>query len=114
MEVFPFERGIQQALVASLDLSLSKEYDLTNSRVIEWLTFLVSEKRLLGFMLSPPCTTFSIMRRPRLRSAEVPYGFEPGDPQTATGTALAQRSFQVVAEIGMQAVGFWRHRTLPT
>ena len=37
------------------------------------------------------------MRRPRLRSAEVPYGFEPGDPQTATGTALAQRSFQVVA-----------------
>ena len=80
-----------------LDLSLSKEYDLTNSRVIEWLTFLVGEKRLLGFMLNPPCTTFSIMRRPRLRSAEVPYGFEPGDPQTATGTALAQRSFQVVA-----------------
>ena len=35
-----------------LDLSLSKEYDLTNSRVIGWLTFLVGEKRLLGFMLS--------------------------------------------------------------
>ena len=79
-----------------LDISESPEYDLRSNRVIEWLSFLVAEKRLLGFFLGPPCTTFSIMRRPRLRSAFCPYGFDVQDPQTATGTLLAQRSFQLM------------------
>ena len=84
-----------------LEFSESPEYDLRSVRVIEWLCFLVAEKRLLGFFLGPPCTTFSIMRRPRLRSALCPYGFDTEDPQTATGTALAQRSFQLM-EVGDQ------------
>ena len=81
----------------ALDLSQSSEYDLLESRVIEWLTFMISQKRLLGFMLSPPCTSFSIMRRPRLRSADQPFGFNTQDKQTHVGTALAQRSFQLLA-----------------
>ena len=79
-----------------LDLSESLEYDLGNVRVIEWLSFLVAEHRLTSFFLGPPCTTFSIMRRPRLRSRERPHGFDPADSQTTTGNLLACRSCQLM------------------
>ena len=65
-----------------LDLSLSAEYDLTQVHVISRLTDMVVQGRQRAFFLSPPCTTFSMMRRPRLRSVEVPFGFNPSDPQT--------------------------------
>ena len=79
-----------------IDLSMSPEYDLTLVHVISWLTDMVVQGRLQAFFLSPPCTTFSIMRRPRLRSIEVPFGFAPSDPQTKTGTVLACRSMQLM------------------
>lgn len=79
-----------------LDLTWSTEYDLTQIHVISWLTDMVVKGRLLAFFLSPPCTTFSIMRRPRLRSIEMPFGFCTSDPQTRTGTVLAGRSMQLM------------------
>lgn len=79
-----------------LDLSLSPEYDLSQVHVISWLTFLVSSKRLRAFVLEPPCTTFSIMRRPRLRSREKPLGFRPRDEKTHTGNMLACRGGQLL------------------
>ena len=79
-----------------LDLTWSPEYDLTQIHVISWLTDMVVRGRLLAFFLSPPCTTFSIMRRPRLRSIEIPFGFCTSDPQTRTGTVLAGRSMQLM------------------
>eukprot|EP00438_Fugacium_kawagutii_P027450 Skav208101 [mRNA] locus=scaffold1681:249518:254098:- [translate_table: standard] len=90
-----------------LDLSLSKEYNLEYLHVISWLTWLIAEKRLKAFALGPPCTTFSIMRRPRLRDKTKPYGYEPSDPQTSVGNNLAHRSFQL-AKVGVvnEAVGF--------
>ena len=80
-----------------LELSRSEEYNLQYLHLISWLTHLLMEGRLLAFMCEPPCTTFSIMRRPALRDAMHPYGFDPSDPQTATGNVLAFRSFQMMA-----------------
>ena len=103
LEVFAGASKITSILAARgyvcgppLDLSRSPEYDLTKIHVISWLTFLVGEGRLHAFFLSPPCTSFSIMRRPRLRSAEEPFGFDTSDPQTRTGTELASRSMQLM------------------
>ena len=79
-----------------LDLSLSEEFDLSQSRVISWLTFLVSSKKLRAFVIEPPCTTFSIMRRPRLRSKEKPLGFRPKEEKTHTGNMLACRGGQLL------------------
>ena len=79
-----------------IDLSESPEFDMAGSHIIEWLTFLVSERKLLGFLLGPPCTTFSIMRRPRLRSREFPLGFNPSDAQTWMGNRLSQRACQLM------------------
>ena len=47
-------------------------------------------------MVEPPCTTFSIMRRPALRDVDSPFGFQVDDPQTAHGNTLAHRSFQMM------------------
>ena len=79
-----------------IDLDFSEELDMRQVHVISWVTHLVQQKRLLGFFLSPPCTTFSIMRRPRLRSKQKPLGFDVTDAQTCLGTTLAMRALQVM------------------
>ena len=79
-----------------IDLSDSPEYDMRFVHVASWLCYLCAEGHLKGLMLEPPCTTFSIMRRPQLRSLDLPYGFDPDDPATRLGTILAQRAFQVL------------------
>ena len=78
-----------------LDLGISAEYDLKRVHVVEWISFMLAEKRLKAVMCSPPCTTFSIMRRPRLRSAEQPYGFDPIEEKTQTGNVLGKRAGQI-------------------
>ena len=77
-----------------LDISESPHYNLMDTRVMEWLAHLISNRFIKGFMVEPPCTTFSIMRRPALRTKEMPYGLDPGDVQTRVGTTLALRGLQ--------------------
>ena len=62
-----------------------------------WLSFLITERRVESFMVEPPCTTFSIMRRPPLRGADKPYGYDLQNPQTLTGNTLALRGMQSIA-----------------
>lgn len=87
-----------------IDLSKSEEYDVSQVRVISWLFHLIERGSLRGFMLEPPCTTFSIMRRPALRSAEAPFGFDPRDPQTRDGNVLAHRSLQLLKKAAVHRV----------
>ena len=75
IEVFAGSSRISDALARlglvvgpPVDLSHSPEYNMEWVHVISWLTFLVASGRVLAFMCEPPCTTFSIMRRPALRS----------------------------------------------
>ncbi len=77
-----------------IDLSYSIHYDLEAEFVMQWISHLLCNGYLEGIMVEPPCTTFSIMRRPRLRSREVPYGFRPMHRQTRLGTTLGKRGFQ--------------------
>ena len=69
---------------------------MAESRLVEWITWLITEKKLLAVFLGPPCTTFSIMRRPRLRSRQQPYGFDTKDNGTILGNTLALRSMQTL------------------
>ena len=80
-----------------IDLSHSREYDLTQSHVMSWLSHLICTNSIKSFACEPPCTTFSIMRRPQLRSKRRPYGFDVNDPQTPTGTTLALRGLQCLS-----------------
>lgn len=67
-----------------IDLSRSPELNLAWIHVAEWLTWMIS------------CATFSIMRRPRLRSKEHSLGFDPHELKTALGNMLGYRACQVL------------------
>ena len=79
-----------------IDLSLSTEYDMSFPHVARWISFMIASGALLSFMVEPPCTTFSIMRRPALRSRLCPYGFDVKSRQTANGNLLACRALQLL------------------
>ena len=79
-----------------IEISSSSEYDMNSVWVLEWLSFLISHHRLRAVFLCPPCTTFSIMRRPALRSRFVPFGFNTLHPQTSLGNRLAHRALQLM------------------
>eukprot|EP00435_Cladocopium_sp_Y103_P033434 s3041_g8.t1 len=103
IEIFSGASLVSQALSARgfcvgppLDIGISEEYNLAFPHVMRWLTYLLSSKKLKAFLVSPPCATFSIMRRPRLRSVTCPFGFDTADEQTATGNLLGQRGAQLM------------------
>ena len=79
-----------------LDLSFSGEFNLESVKVMMWVTYLVTAGLLKAFFVCPPCTTFSIMRRPALRDILFPHGFNPADPQTRLGNILAHRALQLM------------------
>ena len=80
-----------------IELTLSEEFDLQHSHVQRWITHLLASGSLKAVAAEPPCTTFSIMRRPRLRSASLPHGYNPSEEKTALGNTLAHRAFQLLA-----------------
>ena len=79
-----------------LDLSFSGEFNLESVRVMMWISYLLSAGLLKAFFVCPPCTTFSIMRRPALRDWFSPHGFCPSHPQTRLGNILAHRALQLM------------------
>ena len=80
-----------------VDLSTSLEFNMEFLHIISWLTYMVSSGQVAAFMVEPPCTTFSIMRKPPLRSREKPFGHNPLENQTKNGNLLAQRALQLMA-----------------
>eukprot|EP00438_Fugacium_kawagutii_P013675 Skav213148 [mRNA] locus=scaffold107:610791:614535:- [translate_table: standard] len=79
-----------------IELSVDEELDMTKTHVMEWLAHLIQNRYVKGFMVEPPCTTFSVMRRPALRSREVPFGFEPLEEHTWLGNLLGHRGLQLL------------------
>ena len=103
LEVFSGASTVSRALDAlgfvvgpPVDLSISEEFNMEWVRVVSWITFMLAAKRLCSVMCEPPCTLFSIMRRPPLRSRLCPYGFSPRNQQTYLGNLLLRRSLQIL------------------
>ena len=84
-----------------IDLDRSCEFNMERPHVMAWLSFMVCSRRVKSFMVSPPCTTFSIMRRPALRSKHAPFGFDSTCNQTRNGNLLAHRGLQLM-QVGYQ------------
>ena len=86
-----------------LDLDSSAHFDLSSLDLWRWVVHLLEAGLLDGFMVQPPCTTFSPAQHPALRSYELPRGFCPCEARTLLGTCLALRSLSlmmVAARIG--------------
>eukprot|EP00435_Cladocopium_sp_Y103_P022128 s659_g5.t1 len=91
---YAIELGIICAPV--LDISHSKHYDIGNFRVIQWINFMLEEKRILAVLLAPPCTTFSPAAYPSLRSYENPLGFDRTHPRVLHGNLMAGAGISVL------------------
>ena len=103
IEVFSGASVVTKAVAAlgyvvgpPVDLSICPEYDMSYPHVLAWLSFMVSSGALLSLIVEPPCTTFSIMRRPALRSRLCPFGFRPRESQTFNGNLLALRALALM------------------
>ncbi len=75
IEVFSGASAVTSAMAAlgyivgpPIDLSISEEYNMEWVHVVSWVAFMLAAKRLCSVMCEPPCTSFSLMRRPALRS----------------------------------------------
>ena len=93
--VTEFVSGFGVVCGPPIDISISEEYNMKEPHLVAWVTHLLAEGTLKAVLLMPPCTTFSIMRRPALRDKFFPFGYDPSDPQTEDGNILAHRSFQI-------------------
>ena len=82
-----------------LDLLLHEAWDIRTGRLIEWVVFLVYNRRVLWFHCGAPCTTFSIARCPKLRSKLCPLGFDPSEDKTQLGNLLLFRTLAVLFAI---------------
>ena len=56
------------------DLSYSMQYSLVESRVLQWIIFMLEEDRLDSFLVAPPGTTYSAAAHPCVRSYKQPRG----------------------------------------
>ncbi len=74
-----------------LDLDSSPFFDLASLDLFRWVAHLLESSLLDGFLVQPPCTTFSPAQHPALRSYALPRGFQPTERRTLLGTCLALR-----------------------
>ena len=66
-------------------IELKQGWDMASESLFLLLLQLSKEGRIGLLWLGPPCTTFSLARFPRLRSAQLPEGLDVLDPDTAVG-----------------------------
>ena len=66
--------------------------DLADDETFRKLALLAHQGAIREWHAGPPCWSFGTLRRPRLRSKELPAGFRPNDPKTLEQTMLAVRT----------------------
>ena len=70
--------------------------DLSSHAVFRELTSLAARRVVREWHAGVPCVSFGTLRRPQVRSIEVPYGFNPSDPFTAYHNMLARRCAMIL------------------
>ena len=79
-----------------IDLAHSRQYNLAFPQVLSWVLFMLEEKRISGYLVSPPCTSFSPAAYPAVRSYEIPRGFNPALEKVRVGNKLAFASITLL------------------
>lgn len=79
------------SVMPPIDITYSRHYDLRNIRLVEWLAYMFSKRRIKAAMIEPVCTSFSPAAHPAVRSYKQPKGFVRDDPKTLLGNIIAFR-----------------------
>ena len=74
----------------------SPAFNMEWLRTLEWLLYLLQNRRLRSFLVAPPCTTYSPAAHPACRSYAKPRGFQPTARKTLLGTILALRALTLL------------------
>lgn len=88
-KVTSFLAGLSIVCGPVLDLSTSLQYNLIESKVLQWVIFMLESHRLDSFLVAPPCASFSPAAHPCVRSYREPRGFQPALWKTWLGNRLA-------------------------
>ena len=73
-------------------LNLHGGWDLMSRELFNLLCQLSAAGRIAMLWLSPPARSFCVIRRPRLRTKEEPWGIDPSDAETALGNLHVHQS----------------------
>ena len=83
----------------TIDILLHATWDCRTNRVVEWVLFLIHNKRIFHLHVGAPCTTFSIARHPKDRSKEFPLGKDPTDAKILDGNIMLLRTMLMLFAI---------------
>ena len=89
-----------------IDFAVFRGWDLRDDRVVDWIFFLIKNRRVRYVHSGIPWTTFSIARFPRFRTRALPWGIDPSCPVTAQGNDLLRLILGVLflcARVGIAA-----------
>jgi hypothetical protein len=99
LELYAGTHGISTALhhegFACLPLELLHGVGLLSPEWFEWVVRGVGSQQFPFIWMAPPCTTFSVARRPALRSKSCALGFDESDPKVAVGNQHALQSLLI-------------------
>ena len=59
-----------------IELSSSEHYDISNTKLIEWLCFMITSGKIRSCIFEPPSTSFSPAAHPAVRSYSHPIGVQ--------------------------------------
>ena len=63
-----------------IDLLHDRMWNLGLLRVVEWILFLITRRRVFCVHSGVPCSDMSVAKNPKVRSADSPWGLDPADP----------------------------------
>lgn len=55
-----------------IELSDSKHFDITSLDLLDWVIYMIRQRRIKSAMIEPVCATFSPVARPSVRSYKRP------------------------------------------
>ena len=98
IEVCGGSAGVSKALAKKgyvvappLDISDLLHFDICNLRLLDWILYMITQRRLRAVMVEPVCTTFSPAAHPAVWSYKVPLGYDRKCPKTLRGNIIAFR-----------------------
>ena len=63
-----------------IDILAHEFWDLSQTRVVEWLLFLANNRRVWHWHSGVPCTDFSVAKHPKPRRGDAPWGIDLAHP----------------------------------
>ena len=107
------EAWVEAGFHALSPSEVKQGWDMIEQELFSGLVGLIRRSSMKFVWVAPPCTTFSLPRPAKLRSLEVPWGFEVCDPDTATGNLHGGQTLLLIESGGafegeQSAFGFMR------